>query len=102
MTMKIDKKRFGFLRVTGQALDHALQRVNLLVQGINDSKPYTLDWQHVLSEYDKLGVGDVCEFASGYAFGWHAMNGKLSDDASKQAMYLEIIEGIIIRRDDVK
>lgn len=100
--MKIEKKRFGFLRTTGILLDEMLQRVNMIVQGVNDSKPYKLDWEHVLSEYDKLGVGDVCEFASGYAFGWHAKNGKLRDDVSKQAMYLEIIEGVIRHRENVK
>lgn len=98
---KIDKSRFNFLRAEGSALDRILQKINLFIQGINDAKPYTLDWEHVLSEYDKLGVGDVAEFASGYAFGWHAMNGKLSDNASKQAMYLEIIDGIMKRRENV-
>jgi len=99
--MKIDKSRFGFLRVEGSLLDKALQHVNMIIHGINDSKPYTLDWEHILSEYDKLGVGDVAEFASGYAFGWHAMNGKLSNDVSKEAMYIEIIEGIGERRENV-
>lgn len=99
--MKIDKSRFGFLKGEGSLFEKMLQRVNILIQGINDSRPYQLDWEHILSEYDRLGVGDVCEFASGYAFGWHAMNGKLSDDVSKQAMYIEIIEGIVRRRDNV-
>ena len=62
---------------------------------------YTLDWEHIRSEHDKLGVGDVAEFASGYAFGWHAMNGKLSNDVSKEAMYVEIIEGVGERRENV-
>lgn len=83
-------------------MNKALQKVNDILQGIVDSKPYVLDWEHVLAEYDKLGVGDVAEFASGYTFGWHAMNGKLDDDTSKQAMYLEIIDGIVERRDDVR
>jgi len=30
------------------------------------------------------------------------MNGKLDNDASKQAMYLEIIDGIVERRENVK
>lgn len=100
--MKIDKSRFGFIRATGSLFEKTLQKVNMILQGVVDSKPYKLDWEHVLSEYDKLGVGDVAEFASGYAFGWHAMNGKLNDDASKQAMYLEIIDGVIARRKSVK
>lgn len=99
--MKIDKSRFGFLKGEGSLFEKMLQRVNILIQNINDSRRYQLDWEHILSEYDRLGVGDVCEFASGYAFGWHAMNGKLSDDVSKQAMYIEIIEGIVRLRDNV-
>ncbi|GEM_PF-2576186 len=99
--MKIDKSRFGFLRVKGSLLDKSLQHVNSIIQNINDSKGYTMDWEHILSEYDKLGVGDVAEFASGYAFGWHAMHGKLSDDESKEAMYIEIIEGIVKRWENV-
>ncbi|VAW11601.1 hypothetical protein MNBD_BACTEROID03-474 [hydrothermal vent metagenome] len=100
--MKIDKSRFGFLRAEGSMLEKMWDKVNAIMVGIVDAKPYVLDWDHVLSEYDKLGVGDVAEFASGYAFGWHAMNGKLSDDASKYAMYLEIINGIVERRESVK
>tara|TARA_R110000737_G_scaffold323490_1_gene336141 strand:- start:2277 stop:2579 length:303 start_codon:yes stop_codon:yes gene_type:complete len=99
--VKIDKSRFGFLKGEGSLFEKMLQRVNILIQNINDSRRYQLDWEHILSEYDRLGVGDVCEFASGYAFGWHAMNGKLSDDVSKQAMYIEIIEGIVRLRDNV-
>lgn len=100
--MKIDTKRFGFLRVEGSLFDKALHHVNGIILGINNDKPYRLDWEHVLSEYDKLGVGDVCEFASGYSFGWHAMNGLLKNDLSKQAMYMDIIEGIVKRRKNVK
>ncbi len=100
--MKIDKNRFRFLRAEGSMLDNILHRVNAIMMGVLDAKPYVLDWEHVLLEYDKLGVGDVAEFASSYAFAWHAMNRKLSDDASKQAMYLEIIDGIIVRRKNVK
>ena len=99
--MKINKSRFGFLKGDGFLFEKMLQRVNILIQNITDSRRYQLDWEHILSEYDRLGVGDVCEFASGYAFGWHAMNGKLSDDVSKQAMYIEIIEGIVRLRDNV-
>lgn len=100
--MKIDRSRFNFIRATGSLMDKMLQKVNLIIQGINDAKPYKLDWEHVLSEYDRLGVGDVAEFASSYAFGWHAQNNKLDDDVSKQAMYLEIIEGVVQRRENVK
>lgn len=98
---RIDKSRFNFLRAEGSALDRILQKVNLFIQGINDAKPYTLDWEHVLSEYDKLGVGDVAEFASCYTFGWHAINKQLDNDVSKQTMYEEIIDGIVKRRDNV-
>lgn len=99
--MKIDKTRFGFLRAEGSMLVKMWDKVNMIMESLVDAKPYKLDWNHVLSEYDNLGVGDVAEFASGYAFGWHAMNGKLSDDTSKHAMYLEIIDGIVERRKNV-
>ena len=78
-----------------------LQKVNMIMEGLVDAKPYSLDWDEILQNYDTKGMGDVCEFASNYAFGWHAKNGKLDNDASKQAMYLDIIEGIVARRDDV-
>ncbi|MEM8510441.1 MAG: hypothetical protein AAF717_21585 [Bacteroidota bacterium] len=101
MKVKINKSRFNFLRAEGSLLDKALQKVNMILEGVVDAKPYVLDWEHVLSEYDKLGIGDVAEFSSSYTFGWHAMNGKLDNDASKQAMYLEIIDGIVERRGGV-
>ena len=100
--MKIKKNRFDFLQSKDSMLSKLLQKVNRVMEGIVDAKPYILDWGHVLSEYDKLGVGDVAEFASSYSFGWHALNGKLDDTVSKQAMYLEIINGITSQRDNVK
>ena len=100
--MKIDKSRFRFLRAKGSKLSKMWDKVNLIMEALVDAKPYRLDWDHVLSEYDKLGVGDIAEFASSYSFAWHAMNGKLNDDASKQAMYLEIIDGVVQRRKNVK
>lgn len=100
--MKIDRTRFGFLRAEGSLLSKMGDKVNLIMESLVDAKPYKLDWEDVLNEYDKLGVGDVAEFASCYAFGWHAMNRRLDDDASKHAMYLEIIEGIVKRRENVK
>ena len=57
--MRIDRTRFGFIRATGTLMDRALQKVNLILQGMVDAKPYRLDWEHVLSEYDRLGVGDA-------------------------------------------
>ena len=100
--MKIDKSRFRFLRAKGSKRSKKRYRLNLIMEALVDAKPYRLDWDHVLSEYDKLGVGDVAEFASSYSFAWHAMNGKLNDDASKQAMYLEIIDGVAQQRKNVK
>ncbi|WP_136468544.1 hypothetical protein [Flagellimonas onchidii] len=100
--MKIDKSRFNFIRATGLLFEKTLQRVNMILQGIVDAKPYSIDWEEVLKDYDKKGVGDVCEFASSYTFGWHAKHGKLDDDASKHAMYLEIVDGIAQRRENVK
>lgn len=99
--MKLDRNRFNFLRATGTKFNEMLQKVNMILEGLVDAKPYTLDWDEILKDYDTKGIGDVCEFASNYAFGWHAKNGKLDNDTSKQAMYLDIIEGIVARRDNV-
>ncbi len=100
--MKLDRNRFNFIRDTGTRLGEMLQKVNMILEGIVDAKPYTLEWDEILSDYDTKGIGDVCEFASSYAFGWHAKHGKLDNDASKQAMYLDVIEGIVARRDGVR
>lgn len=100
--MKLDKNRFNFIRATGSKLGGMLQKVNMILEGLVDAKPYALDWEEILRNYDTKGMGDVCEFASNYAFGWHAKNGKLDNDTSKQAMYLDIIEGIVARREDVR
>lgn len=99
--MKLDRNRFNFIRGGGNKLGDMLQRVNMILEGLVDAKPYTLKWDEILKDYDTKGMGDVCEFASNYTFGWHAMNGKLDNDASKQAMYLDIIDGIVARRDGV-
>ena len=99
--MKIDRNRFGFIRETGSPFGKTLHRANMILRDISNSKPYIIDWDEVLKDYDQKGVGDVCEFACSYTFGWHAKNGKLEDDASKHAMYLEIIDGIAIRRENV-
>lgn len=100
--MKFDKNRFNFIRATGLKFNDILQKVNLILEGLVEAKPYTLDWSDILRDYDTKGVGDVCEFASNYSFGWHAKHGRLADDASKQAMYIDIIEGIVARRKNVR
>ncbi len=100
--MKINKTKFSFLRAKGSTLEKMWDKVNTILVGVVNAKPYILNWEDVLAQYDELGVGDVAEFSSGYTFGWHAKNRKLDDDASKQAMYLEIIDGIAERRENVK
>jgi hypothetical protein len=105
--MKIDRSRFCFQEVeevqnNKYSLNTILQGINTIMESIVEAKPYVLDWDHVLSEYDQLGMGDVCEFAASYSFGWHAMNLKLKDNASKQSMYNDIIDGIIQKRQNVK
>lgn len=98
---KINRKRFNFLNGVKSKMDYALHSANIIIHGINESRPYALDWDSVLMDYDKIGSHDVAEFSYNYVFGWHVCNKSLSNEVSKQMMYNDIINEITKRRDNV-
>ncbi len=88
----LNTPRFSFLNSIGSKLDDMLKKVNKMTKGIIYSKPYTVDWNHVLIEYNKVGVGDIEEFCVSYTFGYHAMNRIMDNEVSKEAMFIEMKE----------
>ncbi|MDP5231690.1 MAG: hypothetical protein NWQ38_14960 [Cellulophaga sp.] len=101
--MKIDKTRFSFIDEQNPLFIHKiLKGLNNVMEIIVEAKTYELDWDHILAEYDSYGTGDVCDFSFNYSLGWHLLNYKASDGISKQEMYNDIIDGIILRRENVK
>lgn len=89
-SLKTDGKRFNFLSGAGEKFDLMVQKVNNLIDLMNDSKPYSLDFIEVDKEYQSHGLGDIDEFAASYIFGWSMKNGFLGDKPVKQAAYEEV------------
>lgn len=85
-----DGKRFGFLNRFTKGIGDLLQKVNIVLDQVGESKPYKIDYQQVEQQYLKLGLGDIDEFASSYTLGWAMLNDFINDKVIKQAVYEEV------------
>ncbi|MBC30747.1 MAG: hypothetical protein CMH48_07855 [Muricauda sp.] len=84
---KSDGKRFGFIKVFTKRIDKLLQNVNVLVDEVNESKPYEIDFNVVEREYLNLGVGDIDEFSNNHAFSLSLLQGFSHDKEAQHACY---------------
>ena len=85
-----DGTRFGFLNRASKGFNNVLQKVNMILHEVADSKPYTIDYQEVEKQYLELGYGDIDEFSSSYTLGWAMLNDFINDNVIKQAVYEEV------------
>jgi len=89
-SLRTDGKKYNFLSGAGAKINRMLQKVNDIVDLVNDSKPYSLDYKEVDKEYEAHGIGDIDEFASSYIFGWSMRYGFLDNKIVKQAAYEDV------------
>ncbi len=84
---------------TGKKLGKAIQRLNLILFGVTESKPYWFDWDYITMVYnEKCGVdGDLDKFAHEYVFGFSLLYDMLDNQEAKEAMYIELRSHILVK-----
>ena len=76
-----------------------LKRLNKILYGVVEAKPYSFDWQHILKVYQtNCAGGDIDEFCSSYVHGYSMLHNFLNDSAVKEAMYVELRANLIAKR----
>ncbi len=89
----------GAVGVINTKLGETLKRLNQILYGVVEAKPYTFDWDYILKEYEATCAGgDIDEFCSSFVHGYAMMNNFLSDHAIKEAMYVELRANLIAKR----
>lgn len=78
--------------MTRKMLGQTLQKLNDILYGVVEAKPYKLEWNEIIPLYKKLcgENGDLDEFCHSHVTGYALLNGFASDDALKEAMYLHL------------
>ena len=89
----------GAVSVFNTKLGETLKRLNNVLYGVVEAKPYSFDWDYILKEYNtNCAGGDIDEFCSSYVHGYAMMHNFLSDQAFKEAMYVELRANLIAKR----
>ena len=94
---------YSFIRTFGsfeRTLGDTLKKLNEVLYGVVDAKPYIFDWEEIIPLFNQLSGegGDIDEFCSNHVTGYSLMNGFSADDARKEAMYLHLRSELIARR----
>ncbi len=84
------KTSISFITNFCAKVDTIFQVVNTVVDGVNNAKPYEIEWTAVVEEYKQNSFNDIEEFAANYTFGYHMLHDNLNDEISKEAMRIEL------------
>ena len=102
--MHFSKAKFKFilnLEKFGLKLGDTLQRLNEILYGVVEDKPYELNWEEIVSLYKKTGAdgseGSIEEFCFNYVVGYSLINGFSLDPALKEAMYIHLKSEVIVK-----
>lgn len=78
--------------MTKKNLDESLEKLNQILNGVVEAKPYDLDWNKIIHIYNSRcgNSGDLDEFCHSHVTGFALVNGFASDDVKKEAMYLHL------------
>ncbi|MFS4449023.1 hypothetical protein [Maribacter sp. 2307UL18-2] len=93
--MNDNETPFKFIRnlgMTRKTLGQTLQKLNNILYGVVEAKPYELNWDEIIPLYNKLcgPKGDLDEFCHSHVTGYALLKGFAIDDALKEAMYLHL------------
>lgn len=85
---------FKFITTIGEKFGDTLTALNEFVFGVIESKPYTLNWEKILNEFERYkeehGKVNIDEFAYNYVIGYSLVNKFAADDPLREAMYLHL------------
>lgn len=90
----LDTDRFSFLSKEHSTFEKMFAKVNSLLNSMVLKKEHQIDWNEVVEQYTKAGVGDVPHFASQYVQSRYKLTGKEKRPEVLEAMYLEIARSI--------
>ncbi len=88
--------KYAFIRSLGgldKTLGNTLKKLNSILYGVIEAKPYTFDWEEILPSYNefrKEGRVDIDKFCLDHVLGYSLLNGFSLEDAKKEAMYLHL------------
>ncbi len=94
----IDKKEeFSFLEGTWNQLKKLNQKVNQLIDNLNNEKLYSINYSNVKRRFieeienykNNPELINIEEFSMNYSFGYHSCN-NIDDVFSKEAMFIEV------------
>jgi len=86
----------------GLKLGDTLQKLNNILYGVVEAKPYQLDWDKIIPLYKKLDTKASSEefdkFCMEYVMGYALINDFSLDPAKKEAMYLHLRAELLAKK----
>ncbi|WP_298504917.1 hypothetical protein [uncultured Maribacter sp.] len=86
--------KYNFVSNIGDKLGETLVTLNSVVFGIIELKPYNLEWNKILKEFNTYkniyGEVNIDTFAYDYVLGYSLINKFSTNKAIKEAMYLHL------------
>jgi len=90
------------LEKLGLKLGDTLQRLNNILYGVVEARPYKLEWEEIIPLYKKADIvgsrDNLDRFCLDYVVGYSLLNGFSLDPAQKEAMYLHLRSELIARK----
>jgi len=90
------------LEKLGLKLGDTLERLNTILYGIVEAKPYELDWEKIIPEYNKANIQNDLEaldkFCMEYVLGYSLSNDFSMDPAKKEAMYIHLRSELLAKK----
>ncbi len=91
------KEEFSFLIGSWKQLQKINEKVNQLVDNLNNTKLYAINYSNLKRRFteeienykNNPELIDIEEFSMNYSFGYHSYN-NIDDVYSKEAMYIEV------------
>lgn len=99
------KTQFKFIKnleKAGLKFGDTLQKLNSILFGVIEAKPYKFEWDKIISQYKKANVSNDSEsldkFCLDYVIGYSLYNNFSMDIARKEAMFLHLRAEILAKK----
>jgi len=93
---------YHFISNISGKLGLKLKSLNSLLFGVIKHKPYDLNWDEIITQYEvyllEYNEVDISEFAYNYVVGYSLVNNFSKDEALKEAMYLHLRAELIAKK----
>ena len=103
-TRNENETRFKFITSIGGKLGESLVKLNKIVFGVIEAKPYQLDWENILKKYSDYykthGAVNIDSFAFDYVLGYSLLNKFGDNEPMKEAMYMQLEAELFAKREN--